>query len=86
MPSAITPRTAPAKPAAASRTFMRHLDEGPLDPMARLTRPRHKRGRLARSPGTAVDLEIHMQDLLLLGLGAASFALLALYLMACERG
>ncbi len=54
--------------------------------MARLALPRHKRGRPARYPGRAVDLEIHMQDLLLLGLGAASFALLALYLMACERG
>ena len=54
--------------------------------MALLAPRRHKQGRLARSPGTALDLEIHMQDLLLLGLGAASFALLALYLMACERG
>ena len=36
--------------------------------------------------GQGLDLEIPMQDLLLLALGAASFALLALYLVACERG
>jgi len=37
-------------------------------------------------PDNAVQVEIHMLDLLMLALGVASFALLALYLVACERG
>jgi hypothetical protein len=53
--------------------------------MAPLGRERHKSARSPGHPDEAFALETHMLDLLMLALVAASFALLVLYLTACER-
>ena len=53
--------------------------------MARLT-PRQHNQADRPSDRTVNRRESKMLDVLMLALGAASFALLALYLVACERG
>lgn len=53
--------------------------------MARLARMEHL-GRAGPAPGCRVHAEGRMLDVLMLALAFASFALLARYLLLCERG